>query len=113
MSRHSAEARWEFHQGDTSCYYFYNKRVGGLFDMNISRVDNLHSIVHEINECEIMYALKKLGVGDVDIHVTRKMCKKYPWLFHRPAKNIVITHILSPYGRGNCALPRKENRIVW
>lgn len=114
MSKHSVSPKWEVHYNDTTSYYFYHHKHGGLFSMNLKRVENLNSIIHEINECEVIYALINIDfTPDSVIHITKKMCKKYPWLFIRPAKEIYITHIISPYGKGNCALPRRKNRVIF
>ena len=78
MSKYSAEARWEIHYEDTLCYYCYHPRIGDLFSLNVNRVESLHSIIHEINECEVIHTLLKMGVKDVDTH---------------------ITHMVSPFGR--------------
>lgn len=116
MSKYSAIAEWEVHYGDMASYFYYNLRhpeKNLVFSMNASRLENLNSIIHEINECEVMFALRDIGIKDIDIHVTKTMCRKYPWLFKKPAKHIIITHILSPYGQKNCILSRKKNRVNW
>ena len=111
----SAKANWQVHNGDKSCYFLDSKKMGSLFSMSSDRVENLHSIVHEINECEVAFILEKLGIEDPEfgIHITKKMCKKYPWIFKNPQYNICFTHLVSPYGRGNCALSRDKNRLRW
>jgi hypothetical protein len=109
----SADVEWEtFYEGNT-CFFFYHEKMGGIISLTPSKTENLNSIIHEINECELMYLLKRYGIRDSVIHVTKKMCKKYPWVFKRPQKYIYITHIISPYGKGNCILERKKNRVKW
>ncbi len=109
----SAKASWEIHNDDKSCYFVYSKKMGYYFSLSADRVENLHSIVHEINECEVAFILQKLGIEEIDIHDTKKMCKQYPWLFRRPQRNICFTHLVSPYGRGNCAMDRRKHRLKW
>jgi hypothetical protein len=110
----SVDCHWDTTFGRT-CLYVYgriNRRKVGIILLIPSRYEMLHSIVHEINECETQRILKHINADD-DVNITKKMVKKYPWLFKHPMKHLSVTHIISPYGKGNCAMDRKKYRLNW
>jgi hypothetical protein len=85
-----------------------------------SRVEMLNTLVHEINECEIFNLLRTEMLKDIGgdhrkiyIKVNKKLKKKYPWLFNTMCPELEITHIISPYGQDNCAIPRRSSRLIW
>lgn len=111
----SADVDWMLDTEGNICFFWYHPKHGGIIALTPKRVESLDSIIHEINECETSRVLMKLGIKEkqLDIHVTKKMVKKYPWIFHHPQTHIIITHIISPYGIGNCILSRDRNRCTW
>jgi hypothetical protein len=109
----SADVEWQtFIEGS---FFIYHRQFGCMIVLTPERTESLHTIIHEINECEVTFALMRIGFKEreMDVHVTKKMCKKYPWVFKHPQKHIIVTHIISPYGVGNCILGRDKNRVVW
>jgi hypothetical protein len=109
----SASVKWQVHNYDKGSYLVYSQGMGFFLLLNGKNTENLHSIVHEINECEILAILRTMDCEDLVIDITKKMCKKYPWLFNYPQRHICLTHLVSPYGKGNCIMGRDKHRLKW
>jgi hypothetical protein len=112
----SVNVEWMSALSSKTSYYVHGKDNHGKIYMifiPLSRVESLHSIIHEINECEILELLRRLGIKKFEINVTKTMVEKYPDIFRRPMHNVSISHLLSPFGMTNTFLPRKSNRALW
>jgi hypothetical protein len=120
MSRFSVLCEWTLAEDylGGSMYLISIEKNLHIMMIRPSRVEAINTLVHEINECEVFNLLRTKFLEDVGgnphkihFHVNKKMIKKYPWLFTCKARELEISHIISPYGIGNCCMPRKSFRL--
>ena len=120
MSRYSAEVEWSFIKGGP-CFYSVYRVVNGK-KVEIHEIINLNEIklskiIHEINECELYHLLyekfKEEMKGIEVIRITPRIIQNFPEEFEGVNVEILITHILSPYGTLNCLMPKKKFRARW
>jgi hypothetical protein len=94
-----------------------------------SEEPQLSVLIHEINECEVFYILRRLGEGAAVLNLGKRahgdrrqillhyLKKHFPALVKKTqlskTDKIIITHIISPYGDGMCFMPKRECRARW
>jgi hypothetical protein len=128
----SAIVEWEEIEGDTS-YFMYgqdepNGKLKRIISISKNHINSLGVFIHEINECELTDVFVKLGIEKMKIPlksqsavdictitITKKLVKKYPEFQLIKEKNVIISHMISPYGisQGNCLMDRNKNRVFW
>lgn len=126
----SAIVKWEIINGDIS-YFIYGKnkpkdKLKRMIVISRNHINSLGVFIHEINECELTDIFSKLGIEKIDvpfesqvdirtINITKDMVKKYSEFNLIKEKNVIISHMISPYGvsKGNCLMDRYKNRVVW
>ena len=115
MSRYSAELEWIFCKHSPS-FFCVHKSFPLSEAIYLNRI-NLSTIIHEINECELyhlLYEKFKEEMKGVDvIRITPRIIQNFPEEFEGINAEILITHILSPYGTLNCLMPKKKYRARW
>ena len=111
----SADVEWIEYDEAGQCFFLYHRNHKGIIALTSTRMENLNSIIHEINECEVTYLIKEMGIREskMNIKLTKKIYEKYPWIFDKPQKSIIISHIVSVCGIKNCILSRKHYRLRW
>jgi len=119
MSRYSAELEWIFCKHSPSFFCVYKPRYihEQLTEAIYLNKINLSTIIHEINECELYHLLyekfKEETKGVEVIRITPRIIQNFPEEFEGINVEILITHILSPYGTLNCLMPKKKYRARW
>ena len=129
MSRYTAEIPFFIVNGVVSYYHYPLKKFDETEEPEgiyiAKRHCTLTSIVHEINECEITHLLEEKFVeetkGITMITITRKLIKQTTKNFSEEIFDKVngvnekafISHIISPYAKGNCFMPRRNYRVLW
>jgi hypothetical protein len=128
----SAIVEWEAIRGDTS-YFMYgqdepNGELKRIITISINHINSLGVFIHEINECELTDVFVKFGIENMKvpfksqsavdirtINITKKMVKKYSEFQLIKEKDVIVSHMISPYGisQGNCLIDRNKNRVRW
>lgn len=100
-------------------------RKNGIYIEEIHLVRNvkLTAIIHEINECELTHLLEDKFAKDYNgiefIEITTKILRKIKErfgsevIFKKKGDEVLITHMISPYGHDNCFMPRRKYRAIW
>jgi len=97
------------------CHKFYEQVINVEF---CNGEVSLSSLVHEINECEVVNLLiKKFGQPKQQVlKIDKKLQSKYKNVIdfkrHKP-KEVLVSHIVSPYGCCGCMLPNYKNKVHW
>ena len=108
----SADCEWESWADDSGFYYGeLDGRELQIIFMEIGKEQNLSILIHEINECELHKLLTKLGYDSI-IQITKKM-KKWEEISLKEGNKIFVSHLIAPYGKNNCLMPRKKYRPRW
>ena len=119
---YSANVEWFSIEGSTSYFCFCKGHKTLRREIHIAKqnTERLSVLIHEINECELTDIFKRFDIepspSEICImNITKKIVEKYPELDLTPCKNVIVTHMLSPYGKskGNCLMDKNKNRIVW
>jgi uncharacterized protein YpbB len=123
LTHYTAEIPY-YPSGNHDSYYFSGQLSDGTLveEIHIGS-ERLSAIIHEINECELTHLLEdKFGEemqSNVFFEVTKKTLKqmkrnfKGEKIFTKIRDRVFITHLISPYGEGNCFMPRKKYRAIW
>jgi len=129
MSRYTAEIPWFMVDGDVSYYHYPTKIFPDTEEIEAIYIGKRHfkltSIVHEINECETTHLLEEEFMeetkGITRITITKKLLKRTNKNFSEEIfdknnginEKAFISHIISPYAKGNCFMPRRNYRVLW
>jgi len=121
---HSAKIKWRITDCYSSYYIYGESPIGKLNDdiyISNKHIKKLGIFIHEINECELTHLFIKMGIEQVpenirEYKINKKFIEKYQNKFPDVSfcrGKIMITHMLSPYGRYNCIMDSNKNRVDW
>jgi len=122
MSRYSAEISYLLSKWSSS-FYFRGRRNGNVIEeIHLAKSFRLSSIIHEINECEIVHLLAEEFAEETNNIEKIKLTLKLVWRVNNRFKEKVfdgvgerewISHLISPYACVNCFMPRRKYRVFW
>lgn len=110
----SSEGVWRDAKTRSSGYFKWvdldNGKALHDFRLRYAKRPMLSLIIHEINECEVYDILKRWKIENKYIipMSTKSIVFLYNW-----SGEIRISHIISPYGLGGCAMPRCRFKPRW
>ena len=110
----SAEGIWTDAKTRPSGYFKWvdldSEDVFHDFRLRHAKKPSLGLIIHEINECEVYDILKQWGIENKYIIPLKD---KTIVFLHNSTDEVRISHIVSPYGLGGCAMPRYKFKARW
>lgn len=121
----SADCRFEKCRREHSAFFYHQCTHCEAIDTPIIYVEfdrgtaSLSSLIHEINECELVHLLiKKFNQPKQQtIKFDKKLRRKYRKFMnmsrHGPIEESLVSHIMSPYGCCGCIFPNYKNRTRW
>lgn len=112
----SAEGFWRDGKSTCSGYFIYTDPDDGElehdFILHRATCPSISHIIHEINECEVHAILTEWGIKNAFIAPTRKQSKELIY-YEEDDEAVYVSHIVSPYGKYGCAMPRSRFRTRW